>query len=75
MKPLIEFHIQKLLQRYKKPAAWEYWDGPFRSEKLARKEFDKTFRNKGHEKKQDFRIIKTTTELVPFVFKEIEDDT
>ena len=25
--------------------------------------------------KQDFRIVKTTTELVPFVFKEITDDT
>jgi hypothetical protein len=75
MKPLIVFHIQKFTKPQVGKGEWEYWDGPHRTEKIARKEFDKTYRNKGREKKQDFRIIKTTTELVPFVFKEIEDDT
>ena len=73
MKP--EFHIQKFTVPYKGKGEWEYWDGPFRSEKLARKKFDESYRNKGKEKAQHFRIIKVTTELVPFIFKEIDHDT
>lgn len=76
MKPKIEWYIEKYIQPYKKKGVWESWDGPFRSEKIARKKFDNLYLNdEANAKRQDFRIVKTTTELVPFVFKEIEDDT
>lgn len=69
MKPIVQWFIEKYVIPYKMKGSWENWDGPFRSEKLARKRFDESYRLDGPEKDQDFRIVKSTTEAVPFQVK------
>ena len=66
MKPRIEFVIEKFVRPYGLRGEWEHWDGPFRNEKFTRKKFDTSYRNPGGERRQDFRIVKVTTEPLPF---------
>jgi hypothetical protein len=73
MKPTVEFHIQKFTKPYKKRGTWEYWDGPFKSEKIAQKKFDESYRNEGMAYNQDFRIIRVELTALPFVPREPAD--
>jgi hypothetical protein len=55
-----EYAIYKKLDGVRFPG--DFWDGPWDSKAEARKKFNKSYKNPGSERNQDFHIIKTTYE-------------
>lgn len=58
----VSYAIYKKTKGYKYPG--ESWDIPMPLED-AQKKFDECYRNPGHERDQDFRIVKITEEAMP----------